>query len=155
MEEFHRGQKYQFLIDNYPILFTVGNRGYEIRQYVYELSEEEINVKCDELCHEKLPVYDFIKIKKYRYYNKSFELLSGKEWSNKFYLGRCYQFLDDSGNSSSLCLHDEDLIKSAEHLWGIILKKKAATKKETTNSKAKEKEKPAKSTKKKSEKEKE
>lgn len=123
LSKFHDGQRYQFLIDFYPIPYTY-NRKIEIRQYVKSLSKDEIVEKCRELSDDKMPVYSIKegeqpKVKKYKNYNKTLELYTGNNRPNDFYEGRCHQFIIDSSK------HDpnlfDDIVSEAQSIWCTIL----------------------------------
>lgn len=179
MEEFHKGQKYQYLIDFYPVKPEKEPRRNVIRRYVKNLSQEEINNKVIDLKNNPQPVYTFkqecnygsspkivgVSIKKYRHLKKSFELYNHKfniknfknskyrneiftlllinnrlekrlpiemllmifeslhnkpGYDNNFYLGRCYQFLIDSGKNIN---NVKNLKQEAQHRWYTIISK--------------------------------
>jgi len=123
LSEFHDGQRYQFLIDWYPIPYTF-NRKVEIRQYVDKLSKVEIQEKCRVLAEDKLPVYSIKEgeeptVKKYKYYNKTLELFYGNNRPNNFYIGRCHQFIIDSSKYDPGFF--DNIISEAESIWCNIL----------------------------------
>jgi hypothetical protein len=128
MEDFHRGQKFQFLVDFYPISYNSGRRYGHAINYVKSLSPEEIDQKCKELSDKKLPVYSVkkdgnISIKCHRMYNKRLELLQEPDkYPNRFYFGRCYQFLIDSGSKNVDTI--TNVVKYAHRKKFEILKRK-------------------------------
>lgn len=124
LSEFHAGQRYQFLINHYPIPYK-HCRKIEIRKFVKKLSREEVEKKCTELLQDKLPVYSHKDgeeptIKTYRYYKFSLHLYQGNR-ENDFYQGRCYQLLQDS--SKEIIKDTDDVVEMAEELWQNILER--------------------------------
>lgn len=126
MDDFHNGQKFQFLVDFYPIHYNSGRRYGHAINYVKSLSQEEIDQKCLELSKKKLPVYSIkkdgnISIKCHPMYNKNLRLFEeSNKYPNNFYLGRCYQFLIDSGAKD----FDKNIVKCAHRKKFEILKRK-------------------------------
>jgi len=119
LSEFQDGQRYQFLIDWYPIPYTF-NRKVEIRQYVLALYKNEIKEKCRELSEDKLHVYSIKegeepKVKKYKYYKKTLELFYGNNRLNNFYVGRCHQFIIDSSKYDPGFF--DNIISEAQSIW--------------------------------------
>ena len=101
--EFHRGQKYQFMIDFHPFSST----RCDVREYVANLSEESIIEICNYLCANdelNLILYDGDEL-----------------WDDDFYEGRCYQFLVD--NEEKIPVGYFSLVNVAETHWHDMLMK--------------------------------
>ncbi len=130
LAEFHRGQKYQLLIDFYPIPYK-SLRSDAIRCYIDKLSKDEIDEHIRALYEDKLPVYsiksnapnpNICSIKTYRFYKKKCDFYTGDNLEDDFYLGRCYQYLLDTTNKP---VDDTaDITTLAQTSWGTILCKR-------------------------------
>lgn len=128
MENFHRGQIYQFLVDKWPVVVYYGQCRYcNAKKYVSDLPD--VYKAYQEYITSKLPVYNNVdlfwydnpKIKCYRFRKERVTLYEGDKFKNDFYEGRCYQFLKDCGDHIN---EDQELIKTAHKRYYKIHTKK-------------------------------